>query len=225
MSSGKKLVATKKLIDQTKLYSVEEAVVLAKQISYAKFDATLDINIKTTADPKYNDQMIRGTVVLPHGTGKAVRIAAFVSDDLIEEARKAWADIVWNVDLLKDLESGKIDFDVLITTPTMIRDLAKVAKALGPKGLMPSPKAGTVTTDVTHTISEIKKGRVEFKLDKGGNIHLPGGKVSFDEQQLSENITAVIKAISDSKPAAIKAKLFKKIAISPTMWPSISLQY
>ncbi len=219
----KKYKQVRELVDSLKKYSFEEGVSLAKKSSYTKFVGSMEIHIKTSADPKYNDQMIRGTVVLPNGIGKVVKVAAFVSDDKVEEAKKAWAEIVWNELLLKDIENGKIEFDVLITTGDMMRDLAKAAKILWPRGLMPSPKAGTVTNNIKQTIEEIKKWRVEFKLDKTGNIHTIVGKLDFDDAKLIENIQALLKAIEEAKPAWVKWKLFKKVSIAPTMGPWVTL--
>jgi large subunit ribosomal protein L1 len=221
---NKKRKESKKLIETGKLYTIEEACELIKKVSYTKFDGSVDVAIKTNADPKYNDQAVRGTVALPHGTGKSVRIAAFVSDDLFDEARKAGATIVGNSTLIKDIEDGKFEFDVMVTTQAMIKDLAKVAKALGPKGLMPSPKTGTITNDVAGTIDEIKKGRIEYKLDKTGNIHVGIGKVSFSATQLAENLKSLLSNIEANKPAAVKGKLFKKIVLNATMSPGVAVQ-
>jgi len=220
---GKKFVAAKAQIELGKKYDLVEAVVLAKAVSYTKFDGSLEVHVKTFADPKYNDQMIRATVVLPHGTGKKTTVAAFVSDDKVEAAKKAGADIAGNTELLAQIEKGEINFDVLITTNDMMRDLAKVAKTLGPKGLMPSPKAGTVTTNLDQTIDEIKKGRVEFKLDKSGNIHVGVGKLSFTAEQLQENVQALMHAMLENKPSGVKAKLIQKMVLAPTMGPSVQV--
>lgn len=222
MKRGKKYIAAKAMVEQ-KVYDIADAVALVKKVSYAKFGGSLDLNIKTAADPKYNDQAIRGTVVLPHGTGKTVIVAAFVGDDRIDEAKAAGATIVGNTDLIRSIEAGHIDFDVLVTTPDMIKDLAKVAKILGPKGIMPTPKTGTITTDLQGTIQEIQKGRIEFKLDKTGNIHAGIGKLSFEDAHLVENITTLLNAIEALKPAVIKNKLFKKVTIAPTMGPGIQI--
>jgi large subunit ribosomal protein L1 len=184
MKEGKKYHEAKKLVSSTQQYSVAEAVALVKKMSYSKFDGTVELGIKTFANPKYNDQMIRATVVLPNGTGKTQKVAVFVTDDKVDEAKKAGADVVGYNDLLADIKAEKINFDVLITTPDLIREMASVAKVLGPKGLMPSPKAGTVTANIAEAIGEVKKGRLEFKLDKAGNIHGIVGKVSFDEKAL-----------------------------------------
>ena len=224
MKHGKKYNAAKALVDRTKKYEISEAIDLAKKVAYTKFDPTLEVHIQTNANPKYNDQQLRWTVVLPHGTGKSVKVAAFVSDDKIQEAKEAGADIVWNTDLLEKIEKWEIDFDVLVTTPEMMRDLAKVARILWPKGLMPSPKAGTVTPKLADTIKEIKKGRVEFKLDKGGVVHVGIGKLkSFDNKQLEENLKALIDAVNAAKPAGVKWNLIKKVHIAPTMGPGIQV--
>ena len=223
MKHGKKYNAVKALVDNMKKYEISEAIELAKKVSYTKFDPTLEVHIQTSANPKYNDQNLRGTVVLPHGTGKTVKVAVFVSDDKIEEAKQAGADIAWNVDLLAEIEKGNINFDVLVTTPEMMRDLAKVARILWPKGLMPSPKAGTVTPKLADTINEIKKGRVEFKLDKGGVVHVGIGKLSFDANKLEENLKALIDALNAAKPSGVKGQLIKKVHIAPTMGPSVQV--
>ncbi len=222
---GKKYKAVRELINPEQKYSVEEAVTLAKKGSYAKFGGMLNIAVKTFADPKYNDQQIRAVTSLPHGIGKAVKIAVFVSDDKIAAAQAAGADIAANTTLIADIEKGKIDFDILLTTPDMIKDLARVAKALGPKGLMPSPKAGTVTVDLENTINEVKKGRIEFRMDKTGNIHSGVGKLSFSDEQLVDNVNGFLKALEENKPAGIKGKLIKKVVLSPTMGPGVQVEY
>jgi len=222
---GKKYAEARKSVDAMKAYSLEEGIALLKKVNYAKFDATVNIAIKTNANPKYNDQMIRSTTILPNGTGKTKKVAVFIGDDRIAEAKKAGADIAGSENLLQAIKAGKFDFDVLITTPDHIRDLAPVAKALGPKGLMPSPKAGTVAVDIEQAIKEVKLGKVEFRLDKTGNIHLGVGKISFDNKKLIENIQALMKSIEESKPAGVKGKLIKKVVISSTMSPAIMLDY
>ncbi len=220
---GKKYVESKKTIDSSKLYSVAEAVELVKKTLYTKFDPTIEIAINTFANPKYNDQMIRSTTILPHGTGKTKKIAVFVSEDKAADAKKAGADIAGTDNLLNDIKAGKFDFDILITTPDHIRDLAVVAKQLGPKGLMPSPKAGTVVQNIAQAVEEVKKGKIEFKLDKTGNIHAPVGKWSFDIVKLQENIESFIKSVEESKPAGVKGKLIRKIVLSSTMGPGIQI--
>lgn len=225
MSHGKKYKKSRELINPEQKYSIEEAVALAKKGSYSKFTGMLNIAVKTFADPKYNDQQIRAVTSLPHGVGKTVKIAVYVSDDKVSLAKDAGADIAGNVALLSDIEKGKIDFDILLTTPDMIKDMAKVAKVLGPKGLMPSPKAGTVTMDLVATINEVKKGRIEFRMDKTGNIHSGVGKLSFTDEQLVDNVKAFLKALDDNKPAGVKGKLIKKVVLSPTMGPGVQVEY
>ena len=222
---GKKYVEAKKHIDTNKGYTVTEAVALVQKATYTKFDGSVEVAIKTNADPKYNDQMIRATTILPHGTGKSVKIAVFASDEQANEAKAAGADIVGTETLLADIKAGKFEFDVLITSPDHIRDLAPVAKQLGPKGLMPSPKAGTVATNIKQAVEEFKKGKIEFKLDKTGNIHGLVGKVSFDAKKLEENIEAFLKAVEENKPTGVKGKLIKKVVIAPTMGPGVQIAY
>ncbi len=220
---GKKFIAAKAKVEALKQYPLAEAVALAKEVSYSKFVGALEMHLWTYADPKYNDQMLRGIIVLPNGTGKKVRIAAFVDSAQVDAAKKAGADRAGKEDILADIEAGKIDFDILITTNDMMRDLAKAAKVLGPKGLMPSPKAGTITSDLAKTIDELKKGRVEFKLDKTGNVHVIVGKMNFTDQQLIENIEALLHAVQDNKPAGVKGKLLRKVVLAPTMGPGIQV--
>ena len=225
MNHGKKYVEVKKLVDKSKAYPLTEAVALLKKVSYAKFDAWVEIAVKTNANPKYNDQMIRATTILPHGTWKTKKVAVFTTDDKAEEAKKAGADIVGYDVLLQNIKEWKTDFDVLITSPDLIRELAPVAKQLGPKGLMPSPKAGTVAVTIAQAVEETKKGKIEFRLDKTGNIHALVGKLSFDENKLVENIQALLNAIEENKPTGVKGKLVKKVVIASTMSPGIQIEY
>ena len=218
---GKKYRESAKTVDSTKAYPIAEAVALLKKSGYTKFDGSVEIAVKTNADAKYNDQMMRWTTILPHGTGKSKRIAVFTADEA--EAKKAWADVAGTESLLADIKAGKFDFDVLLTTPEHIRDLAPVAKQLGPKGLMPSPKAGTVVANITQAVEEFKKGKMEFKLDKTGNINAAVGRLSFTEAQIEENIKAFLKALEDNKPTGVKGKLIKKVFIAPTMGPGIRI--
>ncbi|PID34802.1 MAG: 50S ribosomal protein L1 [candidate division SR1 bacterium] len=224
MKQGKKHLESSKLVDAMKLYTTADAVELLRKVSYAKFDGTVEIAVKTNANPRFNDQMIRSTTILPHGTGKTKRVGVYVTADKLEEAKASGADVFGNEDLLNNIKAGKFDFDVLVTIPDAIRELAPVAKTLGPKGLMPSPKAGTVTTNLSQTVEEIKKGKVEFRLDKTGNIHAAMGKLSFDDAKLKENIESFIKAILDNRPSGVKGKLIKKVVISSTMSPGIQLE-
>ncbi len=219
---GKKYRESAKTVDSTKAYPINEAVALLKKSGYTKFDGSVEIAVKTYADAKYNDQMMRGTTILPHGTGKTKRIAVFTSDEA--EAKKAWADIAGTDTLLADIKAGKLDFDVLLTTPENIRELASVAKQLWPKGLMPSPKSGTVIANIAQAIEEFKKGKIEFKLDKTGNINAAIGKLSFSETQIEENIKAFLKALEENKPTGVKGKLIKKVFIAPTMGPGIQIE-
>lgn len=221
----KKYNEVKKYVDKTKKYEVKEWVELVKKVSYVKFVPSVEIHICTNAEPKYNDQMMRWTIVLPHWTWKTKRVAAFVSDDKIEETKSLWTDVVWNNELIKAVENWNIDFDVLITTQDMMRDLAKVAKILWPKWLMPSPKAWTVTNNLKETIDEIKKWRIEYKMDKTWNFHLSVGKMNFDNEKIEENIQYLLKTLEENKPSGVKWKLIKKVTIAPTMWPWIQIQF
>lgn len=221
-SHGKKYLESAKLVNPGKVYSISDAVALLKKSSYTKFDGSIEIAVKTNADAKYSDQMMRGTTILPHGTGKSKRIAVYTPDE--KTAKDAGADIAGTETLIAEIKAGKFNFDVLLTTPECIRDLAPVAKQLGPKGLMPSPKAGTVVTNIVQAIAEFKKGKMEFKLDKTGNINSSVGKMSFTEAQIEENIKAFLKALEDSKPAGVKGKLIKRIFLAPTMGPGIQIE-
>ncbi len=225
MNHWKKYKEATKLVEATKSYTVSEAVELLKKTSYTKFDSTMEIAIKTYANPKYNDQMIRATTMLPNWTWKTSRIAVFVSEDKAAECKKAGADIAWTEAILKDIKEWKFDFDVLITTPDHIRDLAVVAKQLGPKWLMPSPKSWTVVQNLIQAIEEFKKWKIEFKLDKTGNIHAGIWKMSFESKKLEENIEWFLKAVEDNKPTWVKNKLIKKIVISSSMSPWIQIAY
>jgi len=222
---GKKYESAKKLVDTTKVYSIEEGIKIIKENSYAKFDETIEIAIKTNANPKYNDQTIRATTVLPHGIWKSKKIAVFISDDRQKEAQDAGADIVWYDKLLTDIKNGKLDFDVLITIPELVRELAVVAKALWPKWLMPSPKAWTLTQNIKQTVEEFKKGKMEFRLDKTGNIHAPMWKVSFEASKLKDNIESFLKTVVSQRPSGVKWKLIKKVVIASTMGLGIEIEW
>lgn len=210
-------------IDKTKTYSVEEAVNLLGDLKSAKFDETVEIALNLNVDPRHADQMIRGSVVLPNGTGKDVRVAVFAKDIKADEARAAGADIVGTDDLIEQIQSGVINFDMVISTPDMMGVLGKVARILGPKGLMPNPKTGTVTMDVTTAVKNAKNGQVNFRVDKKGNIHAGIGKVSFDKQKIEENLKAFVETINKAKPAAAKGKYITNAAVSLTMSPSVKL--
>lgn len=204
-------------------YSLEEACELVSKLSTASFDATTEAHIRINADTTKADQLVRTTVNLPHGTGKSVRIAAFVPDDLVAEAKKAGADIAGNDDLVQSIESGTIDFDVAVAVPSMMKNLGKIAKTLGQKGLMPNPKAGTVTENVTRAIGELKKGRIECKMDKTGIIHVPFGKVSFGGAKLAENLQALMNALVEARPMGIKGTYILSVTIAPTMGPGVKV--
>lgn len=209
-------------IDTTKIYSPAEALELAKKTSKTKFDASIEVHCKLGIDPAKSDQSVRGTLTFPHGTGKTKRIAAFVDAAQESAAQEAGADLVGSERLIDEIaSSGKIGFDVAIATPPMMPKLAKIAKILGPKGLMPNPKSDTVTTDVRKTISEIKRGKVTFKNDDTGNVHVTVGKVSFDTQKLLENFAAFLEVLRRSKPASSKGVFIRACTVSSTMGPGI----
>lgn len=220
---GKKY-AEKFALVQKPRYSIAEAVTLLPQLSTAKFDATAEIHIRINADTTQADQLVRTTVALPHGTGKAVRIAAFVNEDKEKEAKAAGADVVGKETLIAAIEKGTIDFDVAVAVPEVMKELGKIAKTLGQKGLMPNPKAGTVTTNIAKTIAELKKGRIECKMDKFGIIHATFGKISFGPEKLRENLEALLQAVKDARPAGIKAVYIASATIAPTMGPGVKLE-
>lgn len=213
-----------KKVDFKKVYSVNEAIKTVKQLSSAKFDETIEVSLKLNVDPRHADQMVRGSVVLPAGTGKVVRVAVIAKDLQADEARKAGADIVGSDDIIEDIQKGIFNFDVLIATPNMMGLIGKVGRLLGPKGLMPNPKTGTVTMDVAKAIENVKGGQVNFRVDKQGNIHAGIGKISFSEDQILDNFLTFIKAINRHKPSAAKGKYIKVAAISLTMSPSLNLE-
>ncbi|MDD5526753.1 MAG: 50S ribosomal protein L1, partial [Candidatus Omnitrophica bacterium] len=216
---SKRYQTTEKLVNKDKVYTLKEAVNLLKSLAQPKFAGSLDLHFNLNVDTKKSDQMIRGTVVLPHGTGRKVKIAVFCKGEQERDARDAQADYVGAGDLMEKVAAGFLDFDCVIATPDMMKDLSKLGKILGPKGLMPSPKTGTVTTDVAKAIGDVRKGKVEFRVDKQGGIHLSAGKLSFSEEQLLENANCVIDAINEAKPGSVKGKFVKAFAVSSTMNP------
>lgn len=221
---GKKYLSSVTKVDRTKTYTVEEAVKLAKETSTSKFDETIEVAVRLNVDIKKAEQQLRGAIVLPHGTGKSKKVLVVAKGDRAKEAEKAGADYVGDETLLHKIESENwIDFDVIISTPDMMPALGKLGKILGPKGLMPNPKVGTVTTDVTKAVEDIKKGKVEYKTDSFGNVHSIIGKASFDEKKLSENLRTFVEVIMKSKPSTIKGEYVKNISISSTMGPGIKL--
>lgn len=219
---GKKYLEAKKLVTQVS-YDLKDAVALLKKTSPVKFDASCEVHIKLGVDPKQSDQNVRSTVALPHGTGKKVRVIAFVTEDKAKEALAAGADKAGGDDLIGEILKGFLDFDVAVATPDMMKSLGKVAKILGQKGLMPNPKAGTVTNDITKTIAEIKKGKVEFRVDKLSVIHNIFGKVSFDEKHLYENLVALLRAIMEAKPASAKGTYVQRLHLATTMGPGVQV--
>ncbi|MCF7918218.1 50S ribosomal protein L1 [Candidatus Gracilibacteria bacterium] len=224
MKKSKSLRAAYEKIDAEKLYSVSEAVKLMKQCSTVKFDATAEIHFNLGIDPKHADQQVRSTVSLPHGTGKLVRIAVFCGDDKVKAAKAAGAVEAGGLDLIDKVAKGWTDFDVAVSTPDMMKEMAKIARVLGPKGLMPNPKAGTVTPDVDKTVKELIAGRLEFRNDKAGIIHTIFGKLSFDEKKLTENLAAMIKSVQDVKPSGVKANYIKSIVVNSTMGVGIKIE-
>lgn len=220
---GKKYLEAVKLIDRTKAYSVAEAVELAKKANYSKFDATVEVAFRLGVDPKKADQQIRGAVVLPNGTGKTQRVLVFAKGEKAKEAEAAGADFVGDADYINKIQQGWFEFDVIVATPDMMGEVGKLGRVLGPKGLMPNPKTGTVTFDVTKAVNEIKAGKVEYRVDKAGNIHAPIGKVSFEDAKLVENFTTIFDVLMKVKPAAAKGTYMKNIAVTTTMGPAVKV--
>ena len=225
MKKGKKYLESAKLVDKTAVYDVEPALELALQTAKAKFDETVELHVKLGVDGRNADQQVRGTVVLPNGTGKSVKVVVIAKGDNADKAEKAGADFVGAEDIIAKIQGGWVDFDVCITTPDMMGLVGRIAKVLGPKGLMPNIKSGTVTTDVVKAINEVKAGKVEYRLDKNNIIHVILGKVSFGKEKLAENLTAVMDALIKAKPSAAKGTYLKSIAIATTMGPGIRVSY
>ncbi len=218
---GKRLKAAKETIEKGKLYTLKEAVALSKQNAKAKFDETIELHVRLGIDTKKSDQQVRTMVVLPHGTGKTKRVAVLAKGENAQAAQKAGADLVGGEDLVEDIVKGKMDFDVLVATPDTMKDLAKAAKILGPRGLMPNPKAGTVTFDIATAVKELKAGRIEFKADTYGIVHVPLGKASFDEGKLFDNAKAVLETINKVKPTTSKGVYVRSVSIASTMGPGL----
>ena len=224
MKKGKRYVESAKLVDRTNLYDVDEAVSILKKTASAKFDETVEAHIRLGVDGRHADQQVRGAVVLPHGTGKTVRVLVFAKGDKVAEAEAAGADFVGGDELVPRIQKeGWLDFDVVVATPDMMGIVGRLGRILGPKGLMPNPKAGTVTMDVTKAINDIKAGKIEYRLDKSNIIHVPIGKASFTEEKLADNFHTLIGAIIKAKPAAAKGQYLKSVALSSTMGPGIKL--
>lgn len=220
---GKKITDAKKSIDKTKQYALHEAISLAKSSCFVKFDETLDIAINLGVDPRHSDQMVRGMVSLPAGTGKDVRVAVICKEDKVAEAKAAGADIAGSVEIIDNIKAGKIDFDICIATPDMMGVVGQVARVLGPKGLMPNPKLGTVTQDVATAVKNAKSGQVEYRVEKGGIIHAGIGKISFAAEDLLKNAKVFIDSVVKAKPAGAKGVYLKRIHLSSTMGPSLKV--
>ncbi len=224
MKKGKRYVESAKLVDRTNLYEVGEAVSIVKKAASAKFDETIEAHIKLGVDGRHADQQVRGAVVLPHGTGKKVRVLVFAKGDKVEEAQAAGAEFVGGQELVPKIQNeGWLDFDVVVATPDMMGVVGRLGRILGPKGLMPNPKAGTVTMDVAKAVKDIKAGKIEYRLDKTNIIHVPVGKASFTEEQLADNFHTLMAAIIKAKPAAAKGQYLRSVTISSTMGPGIKL--
>ena len=224
MKHGKKYQEVAKLVDRTTLLEPADAIALVKKTASAKFDETIECHIRTSCDGRHADQQIRGAVVLPAGTGKTVRVLVFAKGAKLDEAEAAGADFVGGAELLPRIQNeGWLDFDVVVATPDMMGVVGRLGRVLGPKGLMPNPKAGTVTMDVTRALKEIKAGKIEYRLDKSNIIHVPVGKVSFTEEQLTENFNAVMGAIIKARPAAVKGAFLKSVVVSSTMGPGVKI--
>ncbi len=224
MKKGKRYAEARKLVDRANLYDVEEAVSLVKKSATAKFDETVEAHIRLGVDGRHADQQVRGAVVLPHGTGKKVRVLVFAKGDKVAEAEAAGADYVGGEELVPRIQKeGWLDFDVVVATPDMMGIVGRLGRILGPKGLMPNPKAGTVTMDVTKAVNDIKAGKIEYRLDKTNIIHVPIGKVSFTEDQLADNFHTLIGAIIKARPAAAKGQYLRSVVITSTMGPGIKL--
>ena len=224
MKRGKKYVEAAKAIDRGTLYDVADAVAVVKKTAVAKFDETIEAHIRTGCDGRHADQQIRGAVVLPHGTGKKVRILVFAKDAKAEEAKAAGADFVGGDELIPKIQNENwFEFDVVVATPDMMGVVGRLGRVLGPKGLMPNPKAGTVTMDVTKAIQDIKAGKIEYRLDKTNIIHVPVGKASFTEEQLADNFQTLIDAINKAKPAALKGQYLKTVTLTSTMGPGVKI--
>jgi large subunit ribosomal protein L1 len=223
MAKGKKYTDAAKRYDRDHLHSGSEAIDLVKQLAAAGFDETVELAVRLGVDPRKADQMVRGTVALPSGTGKDVRVAGFAQGEAATAAREAGADFVGSDDLAAEVEGGMLDFDVAISTPDLMPQVGKLGRVLGPRGLMPNPKTGTVTTDVAKAVEDFKGGKVEYRTDRYGNVHVPLGKVSFAPEALQANLTAVIDELNRAKPASAKGRYMRKLTISSTMGPGIKL--
>lgn len=220
-NKSKRTQENAKLVDREKLYDVQEAMDLVKQTAKAKFDETVEVAVRLGVDPKKQDQQVRGAVVLPNGTGKTARVLVFAKGDKAKEAQEAGADFVGDDDLIQKISQGWFDFDVVVATPDMMGSVGRLGRVLGPKGLMPNPKTGTVTLDVTRAVQEIKAGKIEYRLDKAGIIHCPIGKASFEVEQLAQNFRTLLDALQKAKPSGAKGQYVRTVTIASTMGPGV----
>ena len=220
---GKKYREAAAQVDKSRLYSPQEAIALLKKISYSAFDGTVEVHMRLGVDPRHADQMVRGTAVLPHGTGRTVRVLVFAQGDKAREAEEAGADYVGAQDLIQRIEGGWLDFDVAVATPDMMGQVGRLGRILGPRGLMPNPRSGTVTFDVGRTVRDVKAGRVEFRVDRTALVHVPIGKVSFDDQRLLENLSTLMDAVAAAKPSGAKGTYIRSVHLAATMSPGIRL--
>lgn len=220
---GKRIQAAREGIDRNKLYALSEAITMIKERAKTKFDESVEVAINLGVDPRHADQMVRGVCVLPNGTGKTVRVAVFARGDKAEEAKAAGADVVGAEELVQEVQGGNINFDTVIATPDMMPLVGRLGKVLGPRGMMPNPKVGTVTPDVSKAINDAKGGAVQFRVEKAGIVHAGVGKVSFSEEKISENIKALIDAVSKAKPSGAKGTYMKRVAVSSTMGPGVKV--
>ena len=221
MARGRKYRDAAALVDADRRYAIDEAAELLPKVSIAKFDATVDLHLRLGVDPRHADQLVRGTVVLPHGTGRASRVIVFAQGEKAQEALRAGADEVGGDDLVKRIDAGWFEFDVAIATPDMMGTVGRLGKKLGPRGLMPNPKSGTVTFDIERAVSEVKSGRVEFKVDRAGIVHVPVGKASFTPEQLRANVATLVDAVNRAKPSGAKGTYMRTLTLAPTMGPGV----
>jgi len=220
---GKKYVEAAKLVERERRYAIDEAAELLPKLSISKFDGTVEVHLRLGVDPRHADQLVRGTVVLPHGTGKTSRVIVFAQGEKAQEALRAGADEVGGDDLVKRIDDGWFDFDVAIATPDMMGTVGRLGKKLGPRGLMPNPKSGTVTFDIERAVSEIKSGRIEFKVDRAGIVHAPVGRASFTPAQLAANVATLVDAVQRAKPTGAKGTYMRSLTVAPTMGPGVRI--
>jgi len=223
MATGKQLIASKEKVDRNKVYQVDEALALVKETAFAKFDESVDVSVKLGVDPRKADQMVRGAVVLPNGLGKTIRVLVFAKGEKAMEAEQAGADHVGGDDLVEKIKGGWFDFDTAIATPDMMGTVGKIGKLLGPRGLMPNPKVGTVTFEIARAVDEAKSGKIEYRVEKAGIVHAPVGKVSFDVEKLKGNLVSLMDALIKAKPSTAKGTYLKKVTISSTMGPGVNI--